>query len=192
MMQQRAAAMPSQRRMPPVGQTSSFMTSSPPAQDKITGDPSVHGFLRRASDHLAQIGQGLPRNLFNRDQDGYEDDCEGQAFVLPERSVAESYVRCFFEHALVTYRYVSRKEVEKILREVYTDDGAPVVDHDQMALLVLVMGSRRFNSAWMTLGVAVRLGQMMDLHREQSSEDPVEAHYKRCAFWAMFVLDRYD
>ncbi|RTE76482.1 hypothetical protein BHE90_009061 [Fusarium euwallaceae] len=55
----------------------------------------------------------------------------------------------------------------------------------------LELGSRRFNSAWMTLGVAVRLGQMMDLHREQSSADPVEAHYKRCAFWAMFVLDRY-
>ncbi|PCD25283.1 hypothetical protein AU210_014390 [Fusarium oxysporum f. sp. radicis-cucumerinum] len=55
----------------------------------------------------------------------------------------------------------------------------------------LVLG--RFNSAWMSLGWAVRLGQMIDIQKEHHTETigPLQLYYRRRLFWAMFMIDRY-
>ncbi|WKT52396.1 hypothetical protein QSH57_002910 [Fusarium oxysporum f. sp. vasinfectum] len=55
----------------------------------------------------------------------------------------------------------------------------------------LVLG--RFNSAWMSLGWAVRLGQMIDIQKEHHTEtiEPLQLYYRRRLFWAMFMIDRY-
>ncbi|KAH8589542.1 fungal-specific transcription factor domain-containing protein [Bisporella sp. PMI_857] len=54
----------------------------------------------------------------------------------------------------------------------------------------LVLG--RFNSAWMSLGSAIRLSQMIDIQREQAPlRNIVEAHHARLLFWAIFMIDRY-
>ncbi|CAG8214639.1 unnamed protein product [Penicillium olsonii] len=44
----------------------------------------------------------------------------------------------------------------------------------------------------MSLGLAVRLSQMIDIQREQqlASLDPLEAFLRRRLFWAMFMIDR--
>ncbi|KAK1850034.1 fungal specific transcription factor domain protein [Colletotrichum chrysophilum] len=69
----------------------------------------------------------------------------------------------------------------------------PSMRHIQAVMLKcqFEVGSGRFNSAWMSLGCAVRLSQMVDIHREQKLCDPIEGHFRRCLFWAMFMIDRY-
>ncbi|KAF4865652.1 Activator of stress genes 1 [Colletotrichum siamense] len=219
-----------------------------PARLASEGDASAHGFLRRVSDHLAKVGQGLPRSLFSREQD-FLDSNDPSIFTLPPKTITQGYVDCFFDHASVTYRYVSRSELVDTFEKVYADDQSVTRDHDRMAVLFSVMaigclcmsswkneplppwrqksykflqaaearlaktqgqfppsvrhiqavmlkcqfevGSGRFNSAWMSLGCAVRLSQMIDIHREQKLCDPIEGHFRRCLFWAMFMIDRY-
>ncbi|CAI4212095.1 unnamed protein product [Parascedosporium putredinis] len=97
------------------------------------------------------------------------------------------YINCFFEHANVTYRYVPRTDIIELFDLVYADGDTMPEDPTKMAMLLLVMGL----GAWLTLGYAVRLGQMVDIQREQASCDRIEAHYRRCVFWAMFMIDRY-
>lgn len=104
------------------------------------GDPSVHGFLRRVSSHLARVGQGLPRNLFNREQDALKAGEQITTFVLPEKSTAQSYINCFFEHANVTYRYVPRTDIIELFDLVYADGDSMPEDPTKMAMLLLVMG----------------------------------------------------
>lgn len=43
----------------------------------------------------------------------------------------------------------------------------------------------------MSLGTAIRLSQMIDIQREQTSSHSImEAHNRRMLFWAMFMIDR--
>ncbi|KAJ3525752.1 hypothetical protein NM208_g11505 [Fusarium decemcellulare] len=218
-------------------------------EDDDSGDASVHAFLRRVSRHLAQVGQGLPRNLFKQEQDTPKVGDTTRTLLLPDKQVAQGYVDCYFEHANVTYRYVPRAELCEVLKLAYAEDDAVLQDDIRMAMLLLVMGmgciwtaswknqplppwrtkaqkflqaseirldkvqgifppplgvlqaqllkcqlelaSSRYNSAWVTLGLVVRLGQMIDFQREPASGDNVQAHYKRCTFWATFMIDRY-
>ncbi|EQL01854.1 Transcription factor, fungi [Ophiocordyceps sinensis CO18] len=55
----------------------------------------------------------------------------------------------------------------------------------------LELYSGRFNSAWLTLGLTIRLGQMMNIQKQTVSYSPLEAHYRTSLFWAMFMMDRY-
>ncbi|TXB96102.1 hypothetical protein FocTR4_00016579 [Fusarium oxysporum f. sp. cubense] len=45
----------------------------------------------------------------------------------------------------------------------------------------------------MSLGWAVRLGQMIDIQKEHHTEtiEPLQLYYRRRLFWAMFMIDRY-
>ncbi|KAJ4145967.1 hypothetical protein LMH87_004798 [Akanthomyces muscarius] len=49
----------------------------------------------------------------------------------------------------------------------------------------------RVNSAWLTLGLAVRLGQLSNIQRKLHSEDAMKAHAHISLFWAMYMMDRY-
>jgi hypothetical protein len=42
----------------------------------------------------------------------------------------------------------------------------------------------------MTLGTAIRLGQLIGLHRKRPDVDPNEEQMRRRLFWAIFLLDR--
>lgn len=48
-----------------------------------------------------------------------------------------------------------------------------------------------FNAAWMSLGVAVRLGQMVGIQKASSTFDDVEEYSRRGMFWTLFMIDRY-
>ncbi|KAH9226595.1 hypothetical protein K456DRAFT_1122015 [Colletotrichum gloeosporioides 23] len=114
--------------------------SIPPTPARLTseGDASAHGFLRRVSDHLAKVGQGLPRSLFSREQD-LLDSNDPSIFSLPPKTTTQGYVDCFFDHASVTYRYVYRREVLDTFEKVYADDQSVTRYHDRMAVLFSVM-----------------------------------------------------
>ncbi|ETS83939.1 hypothetical protein PFICI_05815 [Pestalotiopsis fici W106-1] len=55
----------------------------------------------------------------------------------------------------------------------------------------LECAASRFREAWMTLGTAIRLAQMIRLHREQQTSDPIHQYCARGLFWAIFMIDRY-
>ncbi|EXJ77438.1 hypothetical protein A1O3_09664 [Capronia epimyces CBS 606.96] len=49
----------------------------------------------------------------------------------------------------------------------------------------------RYDSAWVSLGMAIRLGQMVDLQSLGRPANPNNQHTMSCLFWSMFMLDRY-
>ncbi|KAL3450218.1 hypothetical protein BJX65DRAFT_305672 [Aspergillus insuetus] len=54
----------------------------------------------------------------------------------------------------------------------------------------LVLG--RFNSAWMSLGWVVRLGQMVDIQKQPAAGNlRADTYARRRLFWSMFMIDRY-
>ncbi|KAH7372086.1 fungal-specific transcription factor domain-containing protein [Cadophora sp. MPI-SDFR-AT-0126] len=55
----------------------------------------------------------------------------------------------------------------------------------------LQLATSRFNSAWMSLGAAIRLTQITDLHKDTKNLSPRAAYVKRGLFWTIFILDRY-
>uniref|UniRef100_A0A8H7K2X0 Xylanolytic transcriptional activator regulatory domain-containing protein n=1 Tax=Bionectria ochroleuca TaxID=29856 RepID=A0A8H7K2X0_BIOOC len=61
----------------------------------------------------------------------------------------------------------------------------------QLLKCQLEIASSQFNSAWMTLGWTIRLGQMIDIQREPTSCSPQEAHFRKSVLYAMFMVDRY-
>ncbi|VUC20480.1 unnamed protein product [Clonostachys rosea] len=241
---------------------------------KSLGDASVHGFLQKVSRHLAQIGQGLPRNLFNKyeESDVATDTSYVTTMVLPDKAMATAYSNAYFDHGNATCRYLPRDEIFRLLDELYTTGSRILQNHTEMAIILLVLGTGyenseknkdsglliadsywqlcvsvclfaqsvdssaqtfkrlpflhaaesrllkvgkmfppslgglqaqvlkcqcelllgRFNSAWMSLGWAVRLGQMIDFQKEPTVLlNQLDAFHKRRVFWAMFMIDRY-
>ncbi|CAI6090618.1 unnamed protein product [Clonostachys chloroleuca] len=214
-----------------------------------SGDASVHSFLQKVSGHLAQVGRGLPRNLFSKEQGGLHANNQAITFVLPSIETAKGYFDCFFDHANTTYRYVPKAEMFELLRQVYAENESVLSDDTDMAIVLLIMGigciwtaswrneplppwkrkserflraaelrleksrntfpptlailqaqllkcqleitSSQFNSAWMTLGLSIRLGQMIDIQREPTACTPQEAHFRKSILYAMFMVDRY-
>ncbi|KAK7214668.1 hypothetical protein V2G26_002671 [Clonostachys chloroleuca] len=215
-----------------------------------SGDASVHAFLQKVSGHLAQVGRGLPRNLFSKEQGGLHANKQAITFVLPSIETAKGYFDCFFDHANTTYRYVPKAEMFELLRQVYAENESVLSDDTDMAIVLLIMGmgiciwtaswrneplspwkrkserflraaelrleksrntfpptlailqaqllkcqleitSSQFNSAWMTLGLSIRLGQMIDIQREPTACTPQEAHFRKSILYAMFMVDRY-
>lgn len=63
-----------------------------------------------------------------------------RAFIFPPKDIAEDYVKCFFEHASITFRYISRDQAYEVLDKVYQDDEPTLQDHTTMAMILLVMG----------------------------------------------------
>ncbi|CAG9996839.1 unnamed protein product [Clonostachys byssicola] len=214
-----------------------------------SGDASVHAFLQKVSGHLAQVGRGLPRNLFSKEQGGSNPNNQAITFVLPSIETAKSYFDCFFDHANTTYRYVPKAEMFELLSQVYAENETVLSDDTNMAIVLLIMGigciwtaswkneplppwkrkserflqaaelrleksrntfpptlailqaqllkcqleiaSSQFNSAWMTLGLTIRLGQMIDIQREPTACTAQEAHFRKSILYAMFMVDRY-
>jgi hypothetical protein len=51
-----------------------------------------------------------------------------------------------------------------------------------------------FNTAWVSLGATVRMGQIIGLqkaHPDPSAAGSLEETNRRSCFWALFMLDRY-
>jgi hypothetical protein len=106
----------------------------------VTGDASVHAFLQKVSGHLAQVGRGLPRNLFSKEQGGLHPSTQAITFVLPSIETAKGYFDCFFDHANTTYRYVPKAEMYELLRQVYAENETVMSDDTDMAIVLLIMG----------------------------------------------------
>lgn len=104
------------------------------------GDPSVHAFLKKVYGHLSLMGQAMPRNLFRPTEEALERTSDRDLFMLPDHAVLQDYVRCYFEHSNVTYRYIPRLRVESLLEQLGRDDDALLQDHASMAMLLMVAG----------------------------------------------------
>ncbi|KAK2044841.1 hypothetical protein LZ31DRAFT_594440 [Colletotrichum somersetense] len=216
-----------------------------------SGDPSVHAFLQRVSSHLAQVGQGLPRSLFNRSSETvFKNDIYSiRTLVLPDKQVAKDYVAAYFDHGNATCRFLLANDIYQLLNLLYENNPAILQNHAQMAMILLLIGTGcvwsaswrnepvapsrtqalpflraadahlqhlqgifppslnvmqaqllkcqcelvlgRFNSAWVSLGIVIRLAQMVNIQKEQESQDPLETYHRRFLFWSIFIIDRY-
>lgn len=102
----------------------------------------MDAFLQRVSVHLAQIGQGLPRNLFKR----HEEDTQNKqgytsTLVLPEKAVARRCLEAYFEHGNATCRYLPIDPTNKLLDKLYANDLKLAQDHASMAIILLVVAT---------------------------------------------------
>lgn len=48
-----------------------------------------------------------------------------------------------------------------------------------------------FNTAWVSLGNAIRLGQMAGLQRAVKQEYSLKEWSRRGIFWSLYMMDRY-
>lgn len=48
-----------------------------------------------------------------------------------------------------------------------------------------------FNRAWVTLGITVRLSQILELQKEKKCATVNEDYIRRGLFWVMYMVDRY-
>ncbi len=80
------------------------------------------------------------------------------------------------------------------LLQAYVLKVRPVIDLVYAILIYLQCQLElyfgRVNSAWLTLGLAVRLGQLSNIQRKLHSEDAMKAHAHISLFWAMYMMDR--
>nr|XP_018260656.1 uncharacterized protein I303_06371 [Kwoniella dejecticola CBS 10117]OBR82814.1 hypothetical protein I303_06371 [Kwoniella dejecticola CBS 10117] len=61
----------------------------------------------------------------------------------------------------------------------------------ELVTVQLQLGLSHFRAAWIHLGTAARIGQMLGLHRHHI-DNPVSVEQSRqLAFWVTFILDRY-
>ncbi|KAI5474159.1 hypothetical protein MNV49_004077 [Pseudohyphozyma bogoriensis] len=63
-----------------------------------------------------------------------------------------------------------------------------------MAMTQLLLGLSRFQSAWMALGQAARLGQLLGLHRASTDSSVIGTptdEMRRRVFWFSLMMDRY-
>lgn len=103
----------------------------------------------------------------------------------------------------------ARKYVELCERDEDSTDLANL--NTFQALLFIIryeLTSKRFNRAWMTLGRAIRLAKMLDLHQMDNvctsavassdlqlrlppTKDPTSLEERRRSFWALYIFEGY-
>ncbi|KAL8692943.1 MAG: hypothetical protein Q9218_002120 [Villophora microphyllina] len=103
---------------------------------------------------------------------------------------------------------LARKHFEVCERE---EDGANLMSIEALQACILItyyeLRGKGFARAWMTLGRAIRLAQMMGLDRMDSdpcandtfkfqqnlpqAQSPLELEERRKAFWVLFIIDAY-
>lgn len=115
----------------------------PVSSDHFSGNASVDSFLRRVSGHLAQIGQGLPRSLFTRFQENDFVRKEGnvQPLILPEKTLATSYLEAYFDHGNATCRFLPREQSFALLDRLYTNHEELFQDCANSALILFLIGT---------------------------------------------------
>ncbi|OXG14905.1 hypothetical protein C361_05613 [Cryptococcus neoformans Tu259-1] len=62
----------------------------------------------------------------------------GELFFLPSCEDGKAYIRCYFEHATSTYRYLDRRNIEQLTDDFYTSNGS-LSQKDDVVLLLLLM-----------------------------------------------------
>ncbi|KAF9772945.1 hypothetical protein IL306_009310 [Fusarium sp. DS 682] len=107
------------------------------------GDPSVHAFLQRVTSHLAQVGQGLPRSLFNPSSETVADTdvYSIRTLILPDKQVAKDCIAAYFDHGNATCRFLLPTDMYHLLDLLYDNDAAILQNHAQMAIIVLLIGT---------------------------------------------------
>ncbi|KAF6830026.1 fungal specific transcription factor domain-containing protein [Colletotrichum musicola] len=95
--------------------------SAPDFDDVEPGDASVHAFLARLSNHLAQIGQGLSRNLFKRPEEHDVNDSilHTQNLILPPKDAGKMCLDAYFEHGNATCRFLPPREAYGLFEKLY-------------------------------------------------------------------------
>lgn len=62
----------------------------------------------------------------------------GELFFLPSCEDGKAYIRCYFEHATSTYRYLDRRNIEQLTDDFYASNGS-LSQKDDVVLLLLLM-----------------------------------------------------
>ncbi|BGP46905.1 hypothetical protein JCM10450v2_002756 [Rhodotorula kratochvilovae] len=82
---------------------------------------------------LRAVPQGRPND------DLLEQDKSLASFFLPSREEGLAYVRCYFDHAASTYRFVDDEDVSALATRFCEQDPALLADPESTALLLAVM-----------------------------------------------------
>ena len=108
-----------------------------------TDDASVHAFLQSVSSRLAQVGHGLPRNLFKRHEENVpiQSTDSTQTLVLPDKDTAKGYMEAYFEHGNATCRFLPPRETYEKLDWLYEHPNSEMHTQVDKAIVLLVIAT---------------------------------------------------
>ncbi|BGP38802.1 hypothetical protein JCM10449v2_002739 [Rhodotorula kratochvilovae] len=114
------------------------------AHDAVTPGDVDHaehstGFLASIHRHLSAVFslRAVPQGRPNDDL--LEPDRSLGSFFLPSKEEGLAYVRCYFDHAASTYRFVDDEDVTALATRFFEQDPALLADPESTALLLAVM-----------------------------------------------------
>ncbi|ODO11365.1 hypothetical protein I350_00144 [Cryptococcus amylolentus CBS 6273] len=81
----------------------------------------------------------------DRTLDGIHDD---GLFFLPTCQDGKAYIKCYFEHATSTYRYLERQQTERLVEEFYGNQGDGMQKEDIVLLLLLMATGCLWTPSW--------------------------------------------
>ncbi|WVQ91202.1 hypothetical protein IAS59_004999 [Cryptococcus gattii] len=106
-------------------------------------DISTKGdLLDRLHRHLTVVFslRSFPKGHLGEELKDENDNNRGadELFFLPSCEDGKAYIRCYFEHATSTYRYLDRRNIEQLTDDFYASNGS-LSQKDDVALLLLLM-----------------------------------------------------
>ncbi|GJN87587.1 hypothetical protein Rhopal_000542-T1 [Rhodotorula paludigena] len=111
----------------------------PPGEEsQAQADPT--GFLTSIRRHLTSIFslRAVPQGRLQQGTDVLESGRDSSVFFMPSRTEGLAYMRCYFDHAASTYRFVDDDEITKATVGLY-DDPASQEDTEMTALVLALM-----------------------------------------------------
>lgn len=86
------------------------------------------------------MGKSLPRSLFGGSDEEQYDRSQPSTCILPSKEASYGYLQCYFEHASITYRYISEADTYLQFEELYAEPDGVLQDDAEMAKLLFIMG----------------------------------------------------
>ncbi|KAI9159136.1 fructose-bisphosphate aldolase [Paramyrothecium foliicola] len=165
---------------------------------------AAHDYVTCYFDHASVTYRYIPRQqIFELLEQVYnEDDNEAimkdqmkMAILLLVMGIGCIWTASWRNKPLAQYKKKASRifQAAQVRLDILTRIFPPTLGVVQAQLLKtqLEVSLTRFNSAWMSLGVAVRMGQTLGIHKNQASADPLEAYCRKGTFWTIYMLDRY-
>ncbi|KAM0747912.1 hypothetical protein T439DRAFT_382982 [Meredithblackwellia eburnea MCA 4105] len=116
--------------------------------ESVTSTAARHqSFVQRLHEHLTVTFalRSFPRGKGGgAGMESAEDEMGGgnlgmEVAFLPERAEAREFVRCYFEQASATYRYLEVSTVDLLLTKFYDREPSVINDSDSVCLILLVL-----------------------------------------------------
>ncbi|KPV76203.1 uncharacterized protein RHOBADRAFT_52243 [Rhodotorula graminis WP1] len=123
----------------PGGTQSDVHDAAPPgAAEEAENAPS---FLASIHRHLSTVFSLRAQPKGRENEDLLEPDKGIASFFLPTKEEGLAYVRCYFEHASSTYRFVDEEDVTALADRFFARDPEAIADAESTALLLAVLAT---------------------------------------------------